>query len=64
MGMSNDPRVIQNLALTLNKIISSPLAVEMDKEENKNVLNLLILVLQYWVTDMIDKDQILMINTL
>lgn len=56
MGMSSDPRVIQNLALTLNKIISSPLAVEMDKEENKNVLNLLILVLQYWVTDMIDKD--------
>lgn len=56
MGMSKDVRVVQNLALTLNKIITSPLAVEFDKDENKNILNLLVLVIQFWVTDMIDKD--------
>jgi len=54
--MSNDVRVIQNLALTLNKIITGPLAIEFDREQNKNTLNHLVLVLQYWVTDMIDKD--------
>lgn len=56
MGMSKDVRVVQNLALTLNKIITSPLAVEFDKDGNKNILNLLVLVIQFWVTDMIDKD--------
>lgn len=54
MGMTNDLRMIQNLAITLNNLITSPLAIEFDKEENKNTLNLLILVLQYWITDFID----------
>ena len=56
MGMTNDVRVIQNLALTLNKLIAGPLVIEFDKEQNKNILNLLVLVLQYWCTDLIDKD--------
>ena len=56
MGMTTDVKVIQNLALTLNKIITTTISVEFDKEENKNVLNLLVLVLQFWVTYLIDKD--------
>ena len=64
MGMSSDARLTQNLAITLNKIINGPIVAEFDKEENKNVLNLLVLVLQYWVTDMIDKDQIILMNTM
>jgi hypothetical protein len=56
MGMGGDIKMIQNLSMTLNKIITSPLAIEFDKEDNKNTLNLLVLVLQYWVTDVIDKD--------
>ena len=64
MGMSNDVRVVQNLALTLNKIITGSMAIEFDREQNKNTLNHLVLVLQYWVTDMIDKDQLILINTM
>jgi len=40
------------------------MAIEFDKEENANTLNLLVLVLQYWVTDMINKDQLVLINTM
>lgn len=43
--MSSDVQMIQNLSLSLNKVISSPMAVEFDKDENKNTLNLLVLVL-------------------
>eukprot|EP00347_Sterkiella_histriomuscorum_P015139 403358172 len=64
MGMTNDVRVIQNLALTLNKLIAGPLVIEFDKEQNKNILNLLVLVLQYWCTDLIDKDQLILINVM
>lgn len=64
MGMASDIKMIQNLAITMNKIIAGPVVVEFDKEENKNVLNLLVLVLQYWVTDVIDKDQLILINTM
>ena len=42
--------------MTLNKLIAGPIVIEFDKEENKNTLNLLVLVLQYWCTDLIDKD--------
>lgn len=54
--MTDDIKMIQNLSLTLNKVIAGPIVVEFDKEEHKNTMNLLVLVLQYWVTDLIDKD--------
>ena len=64
MGMSKDPKVVQNLAITLNKAITTVTASEFDKEENRNNLNLVVLVLQYWVTDMIDQDQLILMNTM
>jgi len=64
MGMTSDPKMVQNLSLTLNKLISTPTVIEFDKEENKNTLDLLVLVLQYWVTEFIERDQIVLMNTM
>lgn len=43
--MSNEISTIQNISLTLNKIVTSKMAIEFDKDQNKNTLNLLVLVL-------------------
>ena len=64
MGTTSDPQVVQNLALTLNKLISSTMAVEFEKEENKTTMELLVLVLQHWITEFCERDQLILMNTM
>lgn len=64
LGMSDDVQLVQNLSISLNKLVTRQTAFELDKEEHAPLLSLVVLVTQHWVLNLLDQDQLTFINTL
>ncbi|CDW91065.1 UNKNOWN [Stylonychia lemnae] len=65
MGLTNELHLVQNLCVVLNKIFNADLIRILDEHPKvNNLLELVILVMQHWVKEMIDKDNFVLNNTL
>ena len=65
MGLTNELHLVQNLCVVLNKIINADLVRILDENlKASNLLELVVLVLQHWIKEMIDKDPFILNNTL
>ncbi len=65
MGLTNEVQLVQNLCVVLNKIMNQDLIRILDEHDKaNNLLELVILVMQHWVKEMVDKDSFILNNTL
>lgn len=65
MGFSNDKAIIQNMSIVLNKLIDTSNVFQMlDEERHKNILEMLVLVLDSWIQKYASHDNLILANTL
>jgi len=65
MGLTNDIALVQNLCVVLHKIFNAELVRALDEQPtSSNVLELIVLVMQHWVKEMVDRDPFVLNNTM
>ena len=64
LGLSEDVGLIQNLCVILNKILTSETVKMLDERENRNLMELTVLVMAHWISHMVDADRFVLNNTL
>jgi hypothetical protein len=65
MGLTNEMHLVQNLCVILNKIMNADLIRILDENPKaNNLLELIILVMQHWLKEMVDRDPFILNNTL
>lgn len=64
LGLSEDSPTIQNLCVILSKVMNTSTVQLLDKEENRSLLELMVLVMQHWITKYISTDNFILNNTL
>lgn len=50
LGLSEDAPTVQNLCVILNKVMNTATVQLLDWEDNRNLLELMVLVMQHWIT--------------
>ena len=65
MGLTSEMHLVQNLCVVLNKIFNADLIRTLDEQpKTSNLLELVILVMQHWLKEMVDRDPFILNNTL
>jgi len=65
MGLSHEVPLIQNLCVVLNKVFNADLIRMLDEHPKaSNLIELVIVVMQHWLREMVDRDPFILNNTL
>ena len=64
LGLSEDLPTVQNMCVLLAKVMNSEMVHVLDKEENRSLLDLTVIVMQHWITQFIARDNFVLNNTL
>jgi len=64
LGLSEDLPTIQNLCVLMNKVMNTETVHVLDQAENRSLLDLMVLVMQHWITQFIGRDTFVLNNTL
>ena len=65
MGLTSEMHLVQNLCVIMNKILNQDLIRILDENPKaSNLLELVVLVMQHWLKEMIDRDPFILNNTL
>ena len=64
LGLANEAATIQNMCVVLNKVMTRETVHILDQEEHRSILELMVLVMQHWITQFIHEDKFVLNNTL
>jgi hypothetical protein len=60
LGFSQNPKVNHNVSVILNKLFANENLEIFEMKENTTIFNLLLIMLHYWITKVIQNDNFLL----